>query len=172
MSRTWLAHVARQPFEADLAAMLHTPGGAPAGWLAAWVRPSKPVSDARRIDPRVLDPTGAPAWISLITPARELWPLFDDPAVIRARQVVLADAEPPDAVTTMVVDASRFAGALTARRGPDATQRLRDDPFARVLPAQVLHVAAGVIGTGTPLAGPVTERRAGEPWPWDRWSAT
>ena len=171
MSRTWLAYLAERPPDADLAAMLSTHGGAPAGWLAVWVSPPKPVRDARRIDPRVVDPGGATAWISLLVPPRDMWPPFDDGAVIRARQVLLADPEPPDAITTMVADASHFAGALTARRGPDAARRLRDDPFARVLPAQILQLAGGLIGTGAPLAGPVTERRAGEPWPWDRWSA-
>ncbi len=171
MSRTWLAHVPGRPGDADLAAPLRAPGGQPAGWLAAWVRPSKPVRDARRIDPRVLDAAGPPAWVSLLVPARALWPLFDDGAVIRARQALLADPEPPDAVTTMVADSSHFAGALTARRGPGAAGRLRDDPFARVLPARLLQLDAGLIGTGPPLGGPVTERRAGEPWPWDRWSA-
>jgi hypothetical protein len=171
MSRTWLAHVPGRPGDADLAAPLRAPGGQPAGWLAAWVRPSKPVRDARRIDPRVLDAAGPPTWISLLLPARALWPLFDDAAVIRARQAVLADAQPPDAVTTMVADSSRFAGALTARRGPGAAERLRDDPFARVLPARVLQLGGGLVGTGPPLGGPVTERRAGEPWPWNRWSA-
>ena len=170
MSRTWLARVAERPADADLAARLHAPGGAPAGWLAAWVRPSKPLRDARRIDPRILDAAGASAWISLLVPGRDQWPIFDDGAVIRARQVLLADPEPPDAVTTLVADSSHFAGALTARRGPGAPGRLRDDPFARVLPARILELGAGLIGTGPALAGPVTERRAGEPWPWDRWS--
>jgi hypothetical protein len=171
MSRTWLAETADRPEGADLAAPLSRPDGAAAGWLAAWVRPSKPVRDARRIDPRVLDPAGAPAWISLLLPPRELWPIFDDGAVIRARQVLLADAAPPDVVTTMVADSSHFAGALTARRGPDAAARVRDDPFRRVLPGRILHLGAGLLGTGPALGGPVTERRAGEPWPWDRWSA-
>ena len=170
MSRTWLAQVADRPADADLAAPLSTADGAPAGWLAAWVRASKPVRDARRIDPRILDPAGAPAWISLLLPPRDAWPIFDDGAVIRARQSLLADAEPPDAVTSMVADSSHFAGALTARRGPDAAARLRDDPWARVLPARILQLGPGLVGVGPPLGGPVTERRAGEPWPWDRWS--
>jgi hypothetical protein len=170
VSRTWLARTDERPPGADLAAPLSAAGGAPAGWLAAWVRPAKPVRHARRIDPRVLAAHGPPAWISLLLPPRALWPIFDDGAVIRARRVLLADPEPPDAVTTMVADSSHFAGALTARRGPGAARRLRDDPFARVLPADVLRLGAGLIGTGPALGGPVTERRAGEAWPWDRWS--
>lgn len=160
-SRVWLALVDERPAGADAAAEIA--GG---GWLTAWARAAKPVSDARRADPRILDPDGAAASVSLVLPPRDgLW-LFDDGAVQQARRVVLADARPADLVTTLLLDDSHFAGSLTARRGPGAVQRLRDDPFARIWPARVLELGPGLLGVVAPPPGPTIERHgSAAPWP-------
>jgi hypothetical protein len=167
--RCWLALVDAAPASADAAAPARAGDGAQVGWLAAWLRAAKPVRAARRADPRILDPRGAQAAISLVLPERAALPIFDDPAVQGARRAVLADAEPADLVTTLLVDASHFAGSLTARRGPDALRRLRDDPFARVWPARLLVVEAGLLGVVPSPPGPVIERHGSDvPWPGGR----
>lgn len=121
-----------------------------------------------RADPRIFDPYGAAAWVSLIVVPEELRPPFDDPVVQQARRRVLADS-PADAVSTLLADDSRFAGAITVRRGKDAQALLRDDPFTRVHPARILRVEAGVFGTWPPPTGPTIERHgSARPWPWDR----
>jgi hypothetical protein len=117
----------------------------------------------------VVDPAGAPALVSLVIAPPGTAMLFDDPAVQQARRVVLADARPPDALTTLLRDASRFLGALTARRGADAAARLLEDPFARIFPARLLAVGPGLLGRMPPPAGPTIERYgSARPWPWDR----
>ena len=121
-----------------------------------------------RADPRVFDPDGEAGWVSLIVVPEELRPPFDDPTVQQARRRVLA-GPPPDAVSTLLADDSRFAGAVTVRRGDDAKALLRDDPFARVHPARIVRVEAGVFGTVPPPTGPTIERHgSARPWPWDR----
>ncbi len=170
--RCWLALVDAVPPTADASAALRTPDGAPAGWLAAWLQGSKPVRAARRADPRIVDPDGAAAAISLVLPDRAALTIFDDPAVQGARRAVLADAEPADLVTTLLIDASHFAGSLTARRGPNAVALLRDDPFRRVSPATLLFVDGGLLGTVPPPVGPVIERHGSDvPWPGGRFPA-
>jgi hypothetical protein len=130
--------------------------------LAAWAAGRKPVPHAIRMDARVVDPAGESAWASLvlIPPGRE--PLFDDPAVSGALRHVL-DGPPRDAVSTFVRDSSHFVGAVTVERHDP--RRLRDDPFARLHPAKVLHVGGGLFGQVPPPPGPVTQRYAGQPWP-------
>jgi hypothetical protein len=166
MSRAWVAVLDEPPEGADAQAPLTTPEGEPAGWLVAWLRRAKPVREARRADPRLIDPDGAAATISLVWPARERGLLaFDDPAVQEARRSVLRSAVPPDAVSTLLVDDSHFAGAITVRREPSTD----GDPFARIEPGRVLHVGAGVVGAFPLPAGPVIERHgSAQPWPWER----
>ena len=92
---------------------------------------------------------------------------FDDLAVQQARRDLLA-GEPFDAVTTLLRDDSHYEGSLLVARGLDAA-RLGDDPFARLFPARVLHVGAGVLGRMPWPAGPVIERHgSAQPWPADR----
>jgi hypothetical protein len=146
------------------------------GWLAfdgaslrVWTQRAKPVSDARRLDSRLIDGDGAPALVSLVLPPDGVSLLFDDPAVQEARRRVLA-GPPFDAVSTLLRDASHFEGAVTVARGEHDEARLRwDDPFARIFPARLLRVEAGVFGRVPPPAGPVIERYgSAQPWPWDR----
>ncbi len=138
-----------------------------AGWLAAWRRRDAPAAHALRADPRAFSLDGAPAWVSLVWAPEGFRLLYDDPAVQRARQSVLEDL-PPAAITCLGRDASHLGGALTARRGSDALRRLLDDPFARILPATLLAVGAGLIGDPKPVASLVIERYGGQQWPVDR----
>jgi hypothetical protein len=138
------------------------------GDIAVWVQRAKPTRGARRIDPRIVDPAGEPALVSLVLPPDGVSLLFDDPAVQEARRRVLA-APPFDAVSTLLRDSSHFEGALTVARGGDE-QRLRwDDPFARVFPARLVRVGAGLFGRVPAPAGPTIERYgSAQPWPFDR----
>lgn len=138
------------------------PGGATAGWFAAWPAGRKPVATAVRMDAGALDPHGAPAAASLLVLPRDRSPIFDDPAVSGALRAVLAGPR-PDAVSTFVRDSSHFAGAVTARRAD--RERLRDDPFTRLGPARLLEVDAGFFATGQRLPEPVIQRYGGQPWP-------
>ena len=168
-TRCWLAVVPEA--EADGAAAhaaLTDLAGGQAGVLAAWLRRSKPRRDVLRADPRAIDPVGDAALLSLVLAPAGVRLAFDDLAVQQSRRDLLA-GPPPDLVTTLLRDDSHFEGALTARRGPDAERLLRDDPFARVFPARLLRVEAGVLGEVPAPAGPVIERYgSAQPWPADR----
>jgi hypothetical protein len=163
----WLAVVDEAPADATAAAALREHAtGEPAGWLAAWCRRAKPVRHALRADSRIVDPQGEAGTISLVLAPREWRLKFDDPAVQQARRDVLGH-RPPDAVSTLLFDASHFAGAITVRRGA-----LASDPFARIVPARVLDVGAGVVGRVALPCGPTIERHgSANPWPWPSFSA-
>ncbi len=165
----WLALVDGMPADADAAAAVRDEDGATAGVLAVWMRQGRPVRHALRADARIVDPRGEGAVVSLVLapPGRRI--LFDDLAVAQARRAVLA-GPPGDLVTTLLEDASHFAGALSAWRGaPDWV--VRSDPFARIFPARRLRVSAGVLGRVPPPAGPTIERYgSARPWPWDRFA--
>lgn len=168
MRRCWLALVETPPAGADAAARALTLDGHPAGILAAWRRRAKPVRGALRIDERLIDTNGTPAWVSLVlAPAGVRLP-FDDPAVQEARRLVLA-RWPSAGISTLLRDDSHFEGAITVARGHDAERRLRDDPFARIFPNKLLSVEAGIMGCLAPPTGPTIERYGSDnPWPWDR----
>jgi hypothetical protein len=167
LSWAWLALVDEPPDGADASARLQTLAGEPAGVLAAWLRHAKPVRRAWRIDARVVDPSGAPARISLVLPPPGVRLAFDDLAVQQARRALLADP-PFDAVTTLLTDDSHFEGSLAVARGDDVA-RLADDPFGRVFPPRLLHAGAGLLGRVPWPAGPVIERYgSAQPWPADR----
>ncbi|MBA2349740.1 MAG: hypothetical protein H0V81_15775 [Solirubrobacterales bacterium] len=168
MSRAWLARLPEAPAGPDAVAELRSAEGAPAGVLVAWVRESKPVREARRVDRRVIDPDGEAGWLSLSILPRGAWPLFDDPAVQHARRRVLAEP-PADLVSTLLADDSHYTGALTLRRGADAPRLLRDEPFARLGGSELLQVGPGLLGRVPAPTGPTIERHgSAQPWPWDR----
>jgi hypothetical protein len=170
MSWCWLDLVKEPPADATAHAAAFDADGSAAGWLAVWRRRARPTREARRVDDRIVDTEGEGAWISLVRPPEGVRLPFDDLAVQQARRRVLAEP-PPDAVSTLLSDASHFEGALTVRRG-DARAPLRDDPFARVFPARILRVEAGVLGRVQPPCGPSIERYgSSQPWPWDRYEA-
>jgi hypothetical protein len=169
MSWCWLDLVAEPEGDPIARARAFAPDGSPAGWLCGWRRGRRPTRAARRVDARIIDPSGAAAWISYVRPADGIRLPFDDMDVHQARRVVLA-ARPLDGVTTLLMDASHFEGALTVARGP-RINRLADDPFARIFPARILRIEAGVLGRMTPPPGPTIERYgSANPWPWDRFT--
>ena len=162
MSWCWFARLP-EPLDSALACAAVTDAdGVAVGALAAWPAGRKPVTDAVRMDARLVDPAGAPAWISLVLLPRERSPLFDDPAVSGALRAVLA-GPPADAVSTFVRDSSHIAGAVTVRR--DQPEWLRDDPFSRLGRSVVLIAAGGLFGRIAPIPGPVIQRYSGKPWP-------
>jgi hypothetical protein len=167
MSWCWLALVDGAADGAHARAAAFDADGRPAGTLAVWRSRRKPVRDARRIDARIVDPHGAAAWISLVRPPIGVRLKFDDLAVQQARRAVLAGI-PPDAISTLLSDASHFEGAITVARS-GGIERLRDDPFARLFPQRILRISGGLFGAVPPPCGPTIERYgSAEPWPWDR----
>ena len=162
MSWCWFARLP-EPVDGALACVTVTNSdGVAAGAVAAWPAGRKPVADAVRMDARLVDPAGDPAWISLVLLPRGRSPLFDDPAVSGALRAVLA-GPPADAVSTLVRDSSHFAGAVTVRR--DNPAWLRDDPFSRLGPSEMLIAARGLFGRLAATPGPVVQRYSGKPWP-------
>ena len=162
MNWCWFAELAAPTAGTLASAEVLDLDGRGVGVLAAWAAGRKPVADAVRMDARIVNPSGAPAWISLVLLSRDRSPLFDDPAVSGALRSVLS-YPPPDAVSTFVRDSSRFAGAVTVGRGGPAD--LRSDPFARLGHARVLRVGPGLFGRTAPVPGPVIQRYGGKPWP-------
>jgi hypothetical protein len=168
MNRCWLALVEGSASGAYAAARAVATDGHVAGTLAAWRRRAKPLRGALRVDERLIDPDGSAAWISLVLPPSGVRLAFDDLAVQQARRLVLLHPFPA-AVSTLLRDDSHFEGAITVARSPAEKHRLREDPFARIFPATVLAVEAGILGSVAPPTGPTIERYgSGNPWPWDR----
>lgn len=164
----WLALVGEPPGGALAVARVRETDGADAGALACWA-PSEapPARGARRMDARLLDPAGPPAVVSLVLAPDAVRLAFDDPAVQQARRAILA-GPPFRAVSTLLSDASHFEGSIVVVGAGEAA-RAAGDPFARIFPARVLHVDAGLLGSVAPPAGPVIERYgSAQPWPWDR----
>ena len=162
MTWCWLARVDVRPEDAFAAAELSS-----GGLLAAFAadRPAPPCE--RKVDARGIDPDGAPALASLVLPPDGVTIPFDDPAVSEALRTALA-APWPDVLSTLVVEESRFAGALTAVRDGDRA-RLAADPFARIFPAELVEVGPGLLGATPAPTGPMIQRYGGgEPWPWDQ----
>jgi hypothetical protein len=167
MTWCWLGLLDEASASATAQAAVFEADGRPAGWLAAWRRRARPTRDARRIDDRIVDSNGAPAWISFVRPPDGVRLAFDDLAVQHARRRVLSEP-PAEAVSTLLSDASHFEGAITVARGP-GVMRLPDDPFARVFSARILRVEAGLLGRACAPCGPTIERYgSAQPWPWDR----
>jgi len=119
-----------------------------------------------RADPRVVRP-GSPAAYAhvcaLPDPAAAL--RYDEPEFQAARRDALAWwigllGSDFVCITTLGLDASLTAGAITVARTPD---RFGDDPFARIFPGTT--VATDLFAAVAPPPGPVIERYAGVPWP-------
>jgi hypothetical protein len=138
--------------------------------LRVWVQSAKPVRGALRADPRIASSDGEPATVSLVLPPSGVRLLFDDPVVQEARRRALA-GRPFDAVSTLLRDSSHFEGALIVARGADVARLRDEDPFARIFPARVLEVEAGVFGRMAWPPGPVIERYgSANPWPWEEFA--
>jgi hypothetical protein len=77
MSWCWVAFLAEPPTGDELAGAVASAtatdlDGRPAGLVAAWRRGRKPLRSAGRVDERVIDPAGPPAWVSLVW-SRRRW---------------------------------------------------------------------------------------------------
>ena len=170
MSRCWLALVEGPAEGARASGGASTLDGRHVGTLAAWLQKAKPVRNALRVDERLIDPRGAPAWISLVLAPPGLRLPFDDLAVQQARRLVLS-RQPLAAVSTLLRDDSHFEGAITVARSADDERWLREDPFARIFPGTLLAVEEGILGSVPAPTGPTIERYgSGNPWPWDSFS--
>jgi hypothetical protein len=166
VSWCWFDHVPAEIPDLDGAlasATVRDLDGAPDGLLVAWPRGRKPTRGATRMDARMVDPEGPPAWVSLVLVPPEVAPLFDDPAVSQAMRVVISGPH-FGAVSTLVRDAVHLAGAITVEFG-EGPGRLVDDPFARVHPARILRLGPGLFGRVPPPPGPAIQRYGGKPWP-------
>lgn len=146
--------------------------GEPAGFLLLARKRTKPERSAVRLEPTLIGDGPALA-VSLVLPPRGIRPLFDDPAVVGAARAVLRDPGRAPLLSTLVEGSTHWAGAIS---GVDADRAAAwptwwdGDPFARLGPQHRLLVPAGLL-VPTPLpAGPVHQRRAGEPWPWGEFS--
>jgi hypothetical protein len=149
-----------------------TADGVAAGVLAAWPKsmPARP-GEALRIDERMISSSAAAGWASLVIVRPGAHVPFDDPVVSGALRVVLA-RPPVTSVSTLLLGDSRFEGAVSFVAGP-SPGALADDPFARVAPARLLRVGAGLFGAVPPPAGPCIQRYgSGRPWPWDRFASS
>lgn len=125
-----------------------------------------------RVDSRCLDGTparGAYAhFCALVQPDAAL--PYDQPEVQQVRRDALAWwipllGESFVCLTTLALDAVRYAGAITVARDPAA---FADDPFARLFPGTV--VATDSFCAVPPPPGPPIERYAGVPWPGGRFA--
>lgn len=160
MSWCWLGRTDVRPENALAAAELSS-----GGFLAAFAADGPAPAGKRKIDARAIDPHGEPALASLVLHADDVTIPFDDPAVSGALRAALA-APWPDVLSTLVVEDSRFAGALTAVRDGDRA-RLASDPFARIFPAALIEIGPGLLGLTPAPTGPVIQRYGGgRPWPW------
>ena len=87
----------------------------------------------------------------------------------------------PDAVSTLLRDDSHFEGAITVAARRHSNRVARDDPFARIFPAQAAAVGPGILGSVPPAdrpddrairqrqplaVGPVRLTTAGPVLPW------
>jgi hypothetical protein len=120
-----------------------------------------------RIDRRCLEGTPAPGAFAHVCalPHPEAALRFDEPEVQQARRDALAWwigmlGEDLVCLSTLALDASRFAGAVTVAR---RRVRFEDDPFARVFPGTIAR--ADFFCPVSPPPGPVIERYGGAPWP-------
>ena len=170
MSWRWIALREDRPEGAETAVAVQELDGQPAGFLAVWPQGAKRPHGGRRIDARAIDASGEAAWVSLVLAPAGISLDFDDPAVVGATRDALAQPWSAAVLSTLVVDRMRFGGAVTAMR--DDPRRLADDPFARLFPARILKVDAGLLGTMPAPVGPGTQRYgAGNPWPWDQFGS-
>lgn len=137
------------------------------GLLAAWATDFRPHPQARRVDPRAVDPHGPGSALSLVWPAAGQCPLFDDPAVVQAVRLV-SFVPHLTTMSTLTDDPVHFAGSLLAA---DAALVAgwpgwwAVDPFARLASRRRLLVGPGLLAARVAVLGPGTQRRAGAPWP-------
>jgi hypothetical protein len=134
--------------------------------FTSWPKsPTPPAPRALRVDARLVAGGGDATWVSWCRFDGDLSLPFDDGMVSGALRRRLAAPSWPEAVSTMLVDWSRIAGAITT--GIDRHAVLTD-PFAAVFPRRILRVEAGTFGPIPAPTGPgITRYGSGNPWPWD-----
>jgi hypothetical protein len=133
------------------------------GWLAAWDEKRAVPDDAWLVDPRVIDRDGPRTRVALAAAPADVSFHFDDPSVTGAIRAVLG-SEPADVCTCLLVEPSRFAGALVSPPH-------RATPFAAIFPQRVLDVGPGLLGRPAWPTGPGTQRYMSDvPWPYDRFA--
>jgi hypothetical protein len=122
-----------------------------------------------RADPRCFDgePVAAFAHVCASTDPHTAL-RYDEPEVQQVRRDALAWWIPllgDDLVclTTLAIDASRYGGAITVTRTPDAFD---SDPFAQLFAGTV--VECRLFSAVQPPPGPPIERYGGAPWPGGR----
>jgi hypothetical protein len=165
----WLDLVAEAPADAEGTAAVRRPDGTDAGFLAWWPKAEIRPGRALRVDERIVAGGGSATWLSWCRFDDDGASLaFDDGAVTGALRQRLEVAW-PEAVSTLLVNWSRIAGAITT--GVDA-HGAAADPFTRVFPTRrLLRVDAGALGPIPAPTGPgVTRYGSGNPWPWDRYA--
>ena len=171
MTWRWIDVVAERPPDAEGAAALQRADRRDAGFLAWWPKAVERPGHALRVDERLVAGGGRAGWLSWCRFAEDDGDAsfaFDDGAVTGALRRRLADPW-PEAVSTLLVDWSRIAGAITTGvTAHDAAV----DPFARVFPTRrLLRIEPGALGAIPAPTGPgVTRYGSGNPWPWDRYA--
>lgn len=173
MTWRWLDIVPTRPPDAEGSTALRKPDGTDAGFLAWWPKSDVRPGRALRVDERVVAGGGHATWLSWCRfdddgQDDDASLAFDDGAVTGALRRRLA-APWPEAVSTLLLDWSRIAGAVTT--GVTAHDAAAD-PFADVFPSRrLLRVEAGALGPIPAPTGPgVTRYGSGNPWPWDRYA--
>lgn len=172
MTPLWLAALDHDP-GADVVAILRDDADRQVALLCLWRDAERPHESAVQADPRIYDADGRQCWVSLAVVPPAVRPLADDPMVVHARRDVLRDGR-PCAVTLLTADLVSVAGSLTVARAdrPGQVAALRDDPFRRLWPTRLLQVGAHILGALVRPTGPVVERYASQPWPYDRFRST
>lgn len=169
MTWRWIDVVADRPANAEGLAALRHPDGSDAGYLVWWAKAGERPGRALRVDERLVAGGGDATWISWCHfDEGDASLAFDDGAVTGAIRRRLGDRW-PEAVSTLLVDWSRIAGAITTGlRAHDAEA----DPFTLVFPRRrLLRCDAGALGPIPAPTGPgVTRYGSGNPWPWDRYA--
>lgn len=135
------------------------------GSFRSWPRSrERPSERALRVDARLNAGGGPATWASWCRFDGDESLAFDDGAVTGALRRRLA-APWPVGVSTLLVDWSRIAGALTLGL---TRADVAADPFAAIFPRTIVEVPAGSFGTNPAPTGPgVTRYGSGNPWPWD-----
>ncbi|MBA3653166.1 MAG: hypothetical protein H0W70_03115 [Actinobacteria bacterium] len=167
----WLARTEDRPTGALGCAELYDNDDRQVGFLAAWHQDDEHAADAVKVDSRAVAHDGPPGWASIVMTRPGTAIAFDDAAVSAALRHALR-LPWPDVCSTLVSNGTTFAGALTATARPDSRDRLCADPFARVLPRELVRIGPGLLGHTPAPVGPGIQRHgSGRPWPWDRFDS-
>jgi hypothetical protein len=119
-----------------------------------------------RADPRAVRPGSRCTYAHVCAlPDRHAGLRYDEPEFQAARRDAIAWwipllGEAFVCITTLSIDASRTAGAITVAHSP---QYFGEDPFGRIFAGTT--VSSDLFAPVPPPAGPVIERSGESPWP-------